>query len=83
MPEFTVNDVRAWLDDPITQEFFGLVKLQMDDADKCTHKCLEENQLQEAALHNAGMAKLKDVLELPELLIQNIKEQDETQTEGR
>lgn len=73
MAEFTKEDVRSWKDDPITQEFFALVSLLIEDADKCVHRCLEDNLLQDAALHNAGMAKLQDVLGILDDLIKNIE----------
>lgn len=72
---FTVEDVRAWKNDPITKEFFSVILVLVEDADKCVHRCLEENDLQDAALHNAGMSKLKDVLDIPDELINNIRQE--------
>jgi hypothetical protein len=68
------EDILSWLKHPVTEEFMELVKGIYNDSDSNVHKCLKNPQaLQEAALHNAAMDALEEVLNGPKTMIEDRK----------
>jgi len=65
------EDVRHWLNDDVTKEYFKWVKSHRDDANSMVHGALEQYELNEAALHNAGMSAFSEVLEIPSRMIED------------
>ena len=70
----TAEEIRDWQKSPVTQEFFELVKLLHDDLNKMTHDSLAANELQNAALCNAGMAQCQEVLGIPAQMMEDSKD---------
>ena len=75
MPELTLEDLDDWEHLEITRLFFEYVKVLLEDADNHVHSCLEENKKEEAALFNAGMVQIKEIMDIPERMKDDIKEE--------
>jgi hypothetical protein len=71
----TVEDIKEWRDLEVTCLFFEYVKVHLEDDDNRVHGSLENNLKDEAALFNAGMSRLHDVMEIPERMIEDLKEE--------
>ena len=68
------DEVRDWLKNPVTVEFFNRVNILIELEDRATHKCLEEGELVEAQMSNAALSVYEEVKELPLGMIEDIKE---------
>jgi len=71
----TIEEIKDWIKSPVTIEFMDRIKLKFLDADKLTHIKLENNELQDAALHNAGRAMCHEFLEEPERMVEDAKDE--------
>jgi hypothetical protein len=76
VPKIIKQEVLDWVGEPMTIEFFERVKLHIVDADANVHRALEEVQYEQAALHNAGMVQLEEVMDIPQRMI-NEDDEDE------
>ena len=62
-------------------DFFNIVKLLLDDSNKMVHKHLEvpggvsiHDAFLQAALFNAGMAQVEEIMAIPDRMIEDSKE---------
>ena len=69
-----VDEIRAWEKDPVTIDFFERLKVHHEDADMEVHKSLAAYDLNNAALHNAGMVMLEEVLDIVYRMIEDARE---------
>lgn len=77
MPEksgITPADIEDWESLEITRMFFEDVRLILEDADIQVHRSLELNQKEEAALFNAGMTQVQEILEIPGRMKEDAKD---------
>ena len=81
--DITPEDVRAWEKDVVTKEFIAYVKMAIDDNDNKVHAALEmqmsDNQ---ASLYNAAMTALKEVLDIPDNMVEELKPEKEVAGEA-
>lgn len=68
------GDIQDWLGSDVTKAFFERVALHRDDADREVHKFLSKYELNQAALNDAAKAAFEEVLLLPEIMINELKE---------
>jgi hypothetical protein len=74
MADIVPEDVTDWLGHPVTKEFMNRVKDIYNNNDKSVHKCLKNpHAIQEAALYNAAMDALEEVLDGPQTMIEDLK----------
>lgn len=73
--DFDIEELKAWGDSRVTKEFMERINLLMQDADNMVHLALEKNEKEEAALHNAGMRSYREVLDIPEIIKEDLKEE--------
>lgn len=71
------QDIRDWLRDPVTIDFMKRVDFLKNDCDNGVHVSIEKNEMDEARAFNAGMKQLEEVLLIPELIIDEEKEEEE------
>lgn len=77
MFEITSEEITAWLNEPVTRHFMSLVQFMKDDHDKRVHQCLENPKtLSDAQFYNAGIVIAQDVLDLPQKIINDLKEEE-------
>lgn len=77
MSNITAQDFKDWLQQPETVLFMEYVDTLRFDNDKLTHDALKKNALEQAALFNAGMTQLKEVLKVvPETIIDDLEENE-------
>ena len=72
-----VEDVKMWLQSDVTKEMFDMVATLKDDCDDKIHRHLAKQELDQASYFNAAMVQLEEVLEIPEIIIDNIKAEEE------
>ena len=73
------TEVKEWLRNEVTVAFFERIDIHIADADKMVHKALEDNEKEQAALHNAKYVSFKDVKDVPGDMIYELEgEKDET-----
>lgn len=70
------NDIREWEDAKITKDFFEIVRNLMEREDAIVHKHLRvesfnQDSFYQAALANAGMEQLQEILDIPERMKEN------------
>lgn len=70
------NDIREWEDAKITKDFFEIVRNLMEREDASVHKHLRvesfnQDSFYQAALANAGMEQLQEILNIPERMKEN------------
>ena len=71
----TPDDVRDWQKNEVTQAFFVELNRHIEDADKQVHLFLQENEQFQAALSNAGKVQLEEVLDIPDRMVYEMKEE--------
>jgi len=71
----TPDDVRDWQKNEVTQAFFVELNRHIEDADKQVHLLLQENEQFQAALSNAGKVQLEEVLDIPDRMVYEMKEE--------
>ena len=78
MPEqsgITPEDIKDWETLEVTRLFFSYVNVHLEDADRLVHTCLGQNQKDEAALHNAGMVQIQEIIAIPESMKEDLEEE--------
>lgn len=85
--ELTIDAIRDWLKNSVTKEFFKRINSNMNSCDMEIHTHLSPGtvgdnmsfdiHLRQASLENAAMFELKEVLLIPEQMIEEIKEKKE------
>lgn len=74
----SIEGIKRWLEDPVTQEFFSYVEVTREDCDRLVHIALENADGDgQAGLHNAGKKMAEEILGIPERMIDDIKEEEE------
>ncbi len=68
---FVEQDIKDWMSDPVTVEFFKYVDQLITDSDTQIHKALWDNQPDEAVKFNAGLAQLEEVENIPGFMLDN------------
>ncbi len=75
-----IEDVSLWLRSEVTKEFLSIIAIHKQDVDKFVHIALRKGEFQQAASHNAALIQLKEVLNIPENIKENIKMEEEDET---
>jgi len=70
----TKEDVRAWQDLELTQMFFGYVRSHREYEFSNLRGHLDKNELDEAALTNAGIRMLEEVENIVDEMLDAIEE---------
>jgi hypothetical protein len=75
MSNLTKQDIKDWLGEEVTKEFFRYIRILTDDSDKNVHRALENLQYEQAAYFHAGLAQLKEIQDTPDRMIFDIEEE--------
>lgn len=73
----TIPEVEKWKKSEVTQYFLSLIEQRKFGEDKEVHRALETNNLNDAAICNAAMAAFEEVPELIQIMIENVKEEED------
>lgn len=73
----SVEDIKEWLKMYSTRAFMERISLHLEDSDKQVHIALAKKDLNEAALHNAGKVVFEEVLDIPQIMIDEIIKEKE------
>lgn len=77
MSNITAQDFKDWLNQPETVLFMEYITILRNDNNNFVHTALSKNEKEEAALFNAGMVQLDEVLkEVSKTIISDLKEQE-------
>ena len=68
------DDVKRWLKDDVTVEFFKYIHRSIQDGDAHVHAALANDAPNEAVKFNAGLVQLQEVLLFPDFILDDIKE---------
>lgn len=72
-------EIKDWLKYSVTREFLCIINDLKKEEDSQVHIALIDGKLEEADRCNAGLVQLKQVLNLPSIMIENAQEEkDET-----
>lgn len=71
----SITALRDWMAHPVTREFWGRLKLMADDGDAKCHVELSKGAFQEAAHWNAYVDALREIIEMPEEMISEKREE--------
>lgn len=78
--DVTVDGVRRWQDDSITIMFFEYIKGLIRGCDNAVHRNLmNPGTLQDAALENAALNQLMEVMNIPDNMVEDLKEKGENE----
>jgi hypothetical protein len=69
----THEELLDWIELPVTKYYMAEIRERIDRFDKEVHASLMSYELNQAALHNAGMDVAKELYELPGELIEEKK----------
>lgn len=75
----TTEDIAEWKKNPVTKLFMQYIKAMIHDCDTKVHSHIEVNDMHNAHLYNAAMNQLKEVLEIPDMMIEDLKEEVENE----
>jgi len=73
------DDVQAWLSLKTTKAFFERIADMMSSYDRHTHMKLNRNESDQALIANNSMSILKDVLDLPYRIMEELEEDGNTE----
>ena len=77
------EDVKAWMAESVTVEFMKRVHWLREDCDEQVHGSLHVGNTEEAKAFEAGRVQLAEVLLIPDLMLEEIKEKvNEKQNTG-
>jgi hypothetical protein len=68
-------EIRDWQRNLVTIEFMGRVKLKRIDSSRMTHACLQQKKLEDAMMHSAAMSLCEEILEEPNRMVEEAKEE--------
>ena len=74
--DITPEDVARWKNDEVTQVFFDNVRILLADNDSKVHVNLMNYQVDDATFFNAAKTEDELILELPDIIIDNLKGED-------
>jgi hypothetical protein len=53
----------------------GRIKLRIIDSSRLTHSCLQQKELEDAMMHSAAMSLCEEILEEPNRMVEEAKEE--------
>lgn len=72
MAETGAQEIKDWIEHPVTILFMQYVENTKDTCDEETHCCLiTPSRLQEAMIENAGVIQLQKVLGIPAQMVED------------
>ena len=71
----TPDDIRSWQKLEVTKLFFTYLDVHIQDADSQVHLLLEKAEPHQASLTNAGMVQLQEVVDIPDRMGEDLKEE--------
>lgn len=71
--ELIKGEVRRWLVDDVTADFFGRIKDEIQSMDASVHETLLKGNMEAAAVMNARLQQLKEVLIIPDIMFEESK----------
>ena len=72
----TPDDIKSWQKLEVTKLFFTYLDVHIQDADSQVHLLLEGNEKEQAALANAGKTQLEEVVDIPNRMVEDMKEEE-------
>ena len=67
------GEVRRWLADDVTADFFDRIKDEIASMDASVHETLLKGNMEMAAVMNARLQQLKEVTMLTEIMLEEAK----------
>jgi hypothetical protein len=71
----SITAIRDWMAHPVTLHIWDRFKVMASDGDRTCHVMLSKGNFQEAANWNAYCDALREVIELPEAIISETREE--------
>jgi len=71
----SITAIRDWMAHPVTREIWDMFKRMAEDGDRTCHVMLSKSDFQQAANWNAYCDALREVIELPEVIISEKREE--------
>lgn len=72
--QLSKEDVSDWVENPVTEVFLSYIEQLAKMENTGVHEALKEGEKDQAALCNASYVTYEEILDLPRILMEDVKE---------